>query len=236
MTPADIAKRAAAERALDLYVRPGMKLGLGSGSTSHAMVRALGERVRDGLDVVGVATSTRTAEIARAAGVPLIDLNDVIDLDLAIDGADEIDPALSMVKGGGASLLYEKIVAHAARRMVAIVDETKVVERLGRFPLPVEVIPFGWEATARTIASVFALENVDGWEIAIRGGATEPVRTDAGNFILDCGLGSIADPAALGPRLNNVPGVVEHGLFVGYAASAVVGRADGSAWELFPRP
>lgn len=234
MTPADIAKRAAAERALDLHMRPGMKLGLGSGSTSHAMVRALGARIRDGLDVVGVATSTKTAEIARSAGVPLIELDAAGELDLAIDGADEIDPALSMIKGGGASLLYEKIVAHAARRMVAIVDESKVVERLGRFPLPVEVIPFGWAATARTIASVFALHGFCGWEIAIRGGAAEPLRTDAGNFILDCALGRIADPATLGAALNNVPGVVEHGLFVGYAEAAIVGHPDGSASELRP--
>jgi ribose 5-phosphate isomerase A len=235
VTPADIAKRVAGELALDLHVRPGMKLGLGSGSTSHLMVRALGERVRAGLDVVGVATSTKTAEIARAAGVRLIDLGEAGELDLAIDGADEIDPRLDMIKGGGASLLYEKIVAHAARRMVAIVDESKLVERLGRFPLPVEVIPFGWEATARSIRSVFACEGYAGWEIAIRGGSAAPLRTDAGNFILDCRLGRIDDPARLGNLLNDLPGVVEHGIFVGYAGSVIVGRPDGSAAELFAR-
>ncbi len=233
MTPADIAKRAAGEMALDLHVRSGMRLGLGSGSTSHLMVQALGERVRAGLDVVGVATSTKTAEIARAAGVRLVDLGDLGELDLAIDGADEIDPRLDMIKGGGASLLYEKIVAHAARRMVAIVDASKVVERLGRYPLPIEVIPFGWQSTARSIGAVLAGADVDGQEIAVRGGAASPLRTDAGNFILDCRLGRIGDPRRLGSLLNDLPGVVEHGLFVGYAGSVVVGRPDGSATELF---
>jgi ribose 5-phosphate isomerase A len=235
VTPADIAKRAAGAMALDLHVRSGMKLGLGSGSTSHLMVQTLGERVRAGLDVVGVATSTKTAEIARAAGIRLLDLDEAGELDLALDGADEIDPRLDMIKGGGASLLYEKIVAHAARRMVAIVDESKLVKRLGRFPLPVEVIPFGWDSTARCIRSVFACEGLGGWDIAIRGGAAAPVRTDAGNFILDCALGGIGDPARLGSKLNDLPGVVEHGLFVGYAGSVVVGRPDGSATELFAR-
>jgi ribose 5-phosphate isomerase A len=200
------------------------------------MVQALGARVRAGLDVVGVATSTGTAEIARAAGVPLIDLDAAGTLDLALDGADEIDPALSMIKGGGASLLYEKIVAHAARRMVAIVDESKLVERLGRFPLPVEVIPFGWATTARAIAALLETADVETRRVAIRGGAATPLRTDAGNVILDCALGRIGDPRRLGTALNDLPGVVEHGLFVGYAGAAVVGRADGSAYELFPRP
>jgi ribose 5-phosphate isomerase A len=235
VTSADIAKRAAGEMALDLHVTPGMTLGLGSGSTSHLMVQALGERVRAGLDVVGVATSTKTAEIARAAGIRLVALDEAGELDLAIDGADEIDPRLDMIKGGGASLLYEKIVAHAARRMVAIVDESKLVESLGLFPLPVEVIPFGWESTARCVRSVFACEGLSSWEIAIRGGGAAPLRTDAGNFILDCRLGRIGDPQRLGSLLNDLPGVVEHGLFVGYAASVVVGRPDGSATELFAR-
>lgn len=236
MTTADIAKRAAGEMAIDRYVRSGMKLGLGSGSTAHLMVRALGERVRAGLDVIGVATSTKTAEIAREAGVPLLDLDAAGELDLAIDGADEIDPALDMIKGGGASLLYEKIVAAAARRMVAIVDDGKLVERLGRFPLPVEVVPFGWATTARKIAALLAGADVDGREIAIRGGPASPLRTDSGNVILDCRLGRIGDPAWLGTALNDLPGVVEHGLFVGFAGSAIVGRPDGTATELFARP
>lgn len=230
--PQDIAKRAAGAAAIDLYVRPGMRLGLGSGSTAHWMVRTLGERVRGGLEVVGVATSTATAELARAEGVPLADLNDVGALDLTLDGADEIDGQLRMIKGGGACLLWEKIVAAASSRMVALVDAQKVVEQLGAYPLPVEVVRFGWKSTRRLIERVLAAQGFGGCPVAIRGGETTPLLTDSGHVILDCRLGAIADPEALDLALNRIPGVVENGLFCRQAVAMVVGHADGTVREI----
>lgn len=234
LSPQDIAKRAAGAAAIDRYVEPGMKLGLGSGTTSHWMVRTLGERVRLGLDVVGVPTSTGTAEVARAAGVPLADLNDLGELDLTLDGADEIDRRLRMIKGGGACLLWEKIVASASKRMVALVDDKKVVDTLGAFPLPIEVIRFGWKSTQRLIERMLAQHGLAGREVVIRGGAETPLITDSGNVILDCQLSAIADPDGLTAALNTIPGVVENGLFCGIADAALVGYPDGTARELAP--
>ena len=232
LSPQDIAKRAAGVAAIDCYVRTGMKLGLGSGSTSHWMVRTLGERVRAGLDVVGVPTSTGTAEVALEAGVPLGDLDDLGELDLTLDGADEIDRQLRMIKGGGACLLWEKIVATASKRMVALVDDKKVVEGLGAFPLPVEVVRFGWTATRRLMERLLAAHGLERAEVVIRGGPTTPLLTDSGNVILDCRLGAIADPDGLMVGLNGIPGVVENGLFCGVADKALVGYPDGTAREL----
>jgi len=232
LSPQDIAKRAAGVAAIDRYVTSGMKLGLGSGSTSHWMVRTLGEQVRAGLDVVGVPTSTDTAEVARQAGVPLADLDELGELDLTLDGADEIDRQLRMIKGGGACLLWEKIVATASRRMVALVDDKKLVDRLGAFPLPVEVVRFGWRATQRQIERLLAAHGLERAEITIRGGPTTPLLTDSGNIILDCRLGAIADPDGLTVGLNTIPGVVENGLFCGIADAALIGYPDGTAREL----
>ncbi len=232
LSPQDIAKRAAGAAAIDRYVTSGMKLGLGSGSTSHWMVKTLGERVRAGLDVVGVPTSTGTAEVARAAGVPLADLNDLGELDLTFDGADEIDRQLRMIKGGGACLLWEKIVATASKRMVALVDDKKVVDGLGAFPLPVEVIRFGWTATQRLIERLLAEHGLEQAEVVIRGGPATPLLTDSGNVILDCRLTTIADPDGLTVGLNSIPGVVENGLFCGIADAALIGYPDGTAREL----
>jgi ribose 5-phosphate isomerase A len=226
--PQDRAKLAAGRKAIETYLKDGMRIGLGSGTTSHWFVRALGERVKGGFDVAGVPTSTATRDLAIAVGVPLLDLNDVEQLDLTIDGADEIDHAGRMIKGGGACLLWEKMVARASRRMVAVVDDGKVVETLGKFPLPIEVIRFGWRSTERELRKLLAEFGHRDAPIVLRGGEADPVVTDSGHYILDCQLGRITDPDGLAPRFNEIPGVVEHGLFVGIAHEMVVGHADGS--------
>jgi ribose 5-phosphate isomerase A len=225
----DEAKRAAAAKAIETFLRDGMTIGLGSGTTSRWFVRILGERVRSGLRVTGVPSSKSTGQLAQEVGVPLADLNDVSQLDLTIDGADEIDRKGRMIKGGGANLLWEKIVACASGRMVAIVDESKVVERLGRFPLPIEVVPFAWRSTERHLQSLFKDEGFSNVQIEVRGGLAEPLVTDSGHYLLDCHLLAIPNPESLGAKLNLIPGVVEHGLFINIATDAVVGHASGSA-------
>jgi ribose 5-phosphate isomerase A len=229
MTPQDSAKRAAAILALDRFVEPGMRLGLGSGSTAHWMVRLLGERVRAGLDVVGVATSTATADLARESGIRVVELDAVERLDVTLDGADEIDPQLRMIKGGGACLLWEKIVATASARMVAMVDSTKTVTTLGAFPLPIEVVRFGWRSTQRHVAAVLAASDVDRRTIRRREVLDDPLLTDSGHYILDLDLGRIGEPEVLAEGLRRLPGVVETGLFLGIASAMVVGHEDGTA-------
>jgi len=216
-------KREAAERALDL-VEPGMRLGLGSGTTAHAFVDIVGERVKAGLDVRCVATSEATAAQAKALGIPLATLDEIPELDLTIDGADEVDPSLRLIKGGGGALLREKIVAAASQRMAVIADSRKLVPQLGQFPLPVEVVPFGLAATRRHIERTIADLGLAG-PTRLRGGAS-PFVTDGGHFILDCALGAIADPERLADALAEIPGVVEHGLFLGYAEMAVIAGTD----------
>ena len=224
----DRAKIAAGHKAIDAYLKDGMRIGLGSGTTSHWFVRVLGERIRnEGLDIAGVPTSTATRDIALAVGVPLLDLNDVDRLDITIDGADEIDRAGRMIKGGGACLLWEKMVARASNRMAAVVDDLKVVDTLGRFPLPIEVIRFGWKSTARELRRLFDEFGLGDAPIRLRGGEASPIITDSGHYILDCHLEHITDPDRLAPRFNEIPGVVEHGLFVGIAHEIVIGHADG---------
>src|SRR6478736_656220 len=208
----DQRKREAAERALEL-VKPGMKLGLGSGSTARHFVDLVGERVKAGLDIQCVATSEATALQAKALGIPLGTLDDIPELDLTVDGADEVDPKLSLIKGGGGALLREKIVASASKRMVVIADSTKLVPQLGAFPLPIEVVPFGLAATRRHIERAFAELGLAG-PLRLRG-ESSPFVTDGEHYILDCSLGAIADPEALSELLSPIPGVVEHGLFVG---------------------
>jgi ribose 5-phosphate isomerase A len=220
----DQRKREAAERALEL-VRPGMKLGLGSGSTAHQFVDLVGEKVKAGLDIRCVATSEATAGQAKALGIPLGTLDEIPELDLTVDGADEIDPQLSLIKGGGGALLREKIVAAASKRMAVIADSTKLVARLGAFPLPIEVVPFGLAATRRHIERAFAELGLAG-PIRLRG-ESSPFVTDGGHYILDCSLGAIADPEALSEILSPIPGVVEHGLFVGFARAAIIAGAEG---------
>jgi ribose 5-phosphate isomerase A len=224
----DPAKLAAARAALD-FVEPGMALGLGTGSTAALMVEALAGRVRDGLHVTGVPTSSRTRAQAEALGIPLATLDEVERLDLTIDGADEIGPGLALIKGGGGALLQEKIVAASSGRMVVIADAAKEVATLGAFPLPVEVVRFGWRTTMARIAEMLARHGLAGRPIARREAAGAPFVTDEGNFILDLALGAIPDPGALDCELNKLAGVVESGLFVGLASVAVIGTADGRA-------
>src|SRR5436190_15058966 len=219
-------KRQAAARALE-NVRDGMKLGLGTGSTAKHFVELLGERVRAGLNVVGVPTSEVTRNDAMRCGIPLTTLDDIDRLDLTVDGADEIDSALNVIKGGGGALLREKIVAAASDRMIVIADDSKWVEVLGRFPLPVEVIPFGLAATQRAMAQAFAQSRVSG-QMGVRHGKDGHVFvTDGGHWIIDAHLGRIADAPRLAGLLNPILGVVEHGLFIGLATTAVLAGAQG---------
>jgi ribose 5-phosphate isomerase A len=223
---ADTQKRAAAARAIEL-VRPGMKLGLGTGSTAKHFVELLGERVRAGFDIVGVPTSESTRKDAERCGVPLTTLDQTPSLDLTVDGADEIAPDLSLIKGGGGALLREKIVAAASARMVVIADETKWVPMLGRFPLPIEVVPFGLSATQRAIETAFAAVGVAGTLVLRRGKDGLAFVTDGGHWIVDAALGRIPAPAALASKLADIPGVMEHGLFIGLAQTAILAGPDG---------
>lgn len=212
-------KLLAAEASLE-FVQDGMTVGLGSGSTAACMIGLLAGRVRDGLKIEGVPTSNRTLYLAREGGIPLTDFDRVRRLDVAIDGADEFDPELNLIKGGGGALLREKIVASAADLFVVIADSRKQVKRLGAFPLPVEVIPFGWQLTATRL-------NELGAEPTLRYDAVNrPLRTAGGNYILDCGFTAISSPKELAERLDRIVGVVEHGLFVGYADIVLMGRGE----------
>ncbi|WP_422375837.1 ribose-5-phosphate isomerase RpiA [Roseibium sp.] len=218
-------KKQAAERAAD-DVTSGMKLGIGTGSTAEFFVHALARRVADGLDVIGVPTSERTRELAESLGIRLTTLEELPELDLTVDGADELDPQLALIKGGGGALLREKIVAGASVQMIVIADGSKEVATLGRFPLPIEVVPFGLETTRRAILQV--LEDMElPLELALRGGAESPFLTDGGHYILDAHLQQIADPGTLADRLVAIPGVVEHGLFLELATKAYVAGTDG---------
>lgn len=227
LSPQDRAKKAAALRAAD-FVETGMKVGLGTGSTAAFLVRELGRRQREeGLRITAVPTSTRTAELARAEGIALASLDEAGWLDLTIDGADEVDPAFNLIKGGGGALLQEKIVASASDRMVVIADAAKEVEVLGAFPLPVEVLAFGLTTTRRLIADVLEAQDVQGREITLRRTGDAPYVTDEGNRILDLHLGRIGNARQLAILLNQIPGVVENGLFVGICDAIVIGREDG---------
>lgn len=223
----DELKRRAAAAAL-AYVEDGMRLGLGTGSTAAHFVRLLGRRVAEGLDVTGVATSEATADLARQSGIPVTTLDETPELDLTVDGADEIGPGLALIKGGGGALLREKIVAYASRRMIVIADSGKQVAELGAFPLPIEVVGFGLTATALAVERI-AIELGLNAAIDLRRRDGQPFVTDSGNRILDASFGRIPDPEALGRRLAEIPGVVEHGLFLGFADLALVASADGVA-------
>lgn len=222
----DDLKRQAAARAVE-QVRDGMKLGLGTGSTAKHFVELLGERVKAGLKVVGVPTSEATRADAERCGVLLTTLDEVDRLDLTVDGADEIDPNLELIKGGGGALLREKIVAAASDRMIVIADESKWVPALGRFPLPIEVIPFGLGATRRAIEAVFAENGVSGQMDVRKAKDGHAFVTDGGHWIIDAHLGRIPDSPRLAAALNSIPGVVEHGLFIGLARTAVLAGPQG---------
>ena len=220
-------KKNAALKAVS-FVENGMKLGLGTGSTAEYFVQALATRVQEGLDIVGVPTSERTRAMAETLGIPLTNLDDTPHLDITIDGADELDSKLRLIKGGGGALLREKIVATASDRMIVIADVSKVVGTLGAFPLPVEVIPFGSTATVRKIGDVAKEHGCEG-EIRMRTDEFgEPFFTDSENFIYDCHFGSIPDPDGLAAALNKIAGVVDNGLFIGICSFAIVGTDKGS--------
>ena len=223
---ADAQKRAAAARALD-YVTPGLRLGLGTGSTAKHFVDLVGERVRAGLDIVAVPTSEATHAQAIACGIRLTTLDETPALDLTVDGADEIGPDLSMIKGGGGALLREKIVAAASTRMVVIADASKWVAQLGQFALPVEVTPFGYEATRRAVGAAITAIQPCGPLTLRKGQDGHAFVTDGGHWIIDAALSRIDDPKALAQRLSAVPGVMEHGLFVDMAAIVIIGEPDG---------
>ena len=225
---AAVEKLAAARAAVEL-VKPGMKLGLGTGSTAAEFVNLLGEKRAAGVEVTGVPTSEATAAQARAAGIELGDLDDLAPLDLTIDGADEIGPGLALIKGGGGALLREKIVARASRMMVVIADQSKCVKTLGAFPLPVEIVRFAPQTTMRALSQALNKVGVSA-NLRIRtDGSGAIFVTDEENFIVDCTCGHIEDPAAVARAISTVTGVVEHGLFVGVASQAIIGAADGTA-------
>lgn len=226
MTDLEHLKRAASLRAIEL-VRPGMRLGLGTGSTARHFVELLGARVRDGLAVVAVPTSETTRADAARFGIPLSTLDETPELDLTVDGADEIAPDLTVIKGGGGALLWEKIVAAASARMVVIADDSKWVSVLGRFPLPIEVVPFGIEATRRAVEAAAAAAGCPGPAVLRRSREGHPFVTDGGHHMLDASLGRITNPKALAQRLAGIPGVVEHGLFIGLVAAAIIAGAEG---------
>ncbi|QTN00283.1 ribose-5-phosphate isomerase RpiA [Sediminibacillus dalangtanensis] len=213
-------KRRAGEKAVE-YIEDGMTIGLGSGSTVYWMIKKLGERIKQGLEVKGVPSSLRTEAWAREFGIPLVYFSEVNRLDLAIDGADEVDPDFQLIKGGGGSLLREKLVADAAKKLIIIVDESKQVQKLGRFPLPVEIVRFGWESTARKLSSFGCnpmLRKTEDGEVFV---------TNNDNYIVDCVFDAITDPEGLHRELKLLLGVVETGLFLKRTDKVIVGRKRG---------
>ncbi|WP_127142661.1 ribose-5-phosphate isomerase RpiA [Pelagibacterium montanilacus] len=224
------AKKTAGRRVIAEFVRDGMTLGLGSGTTSHFFVRELGKHVAEGMKLTCTATSRATIDVARQSGIAITDPNELGEIDLTVDGPDEIDRAFNMIKGGGACLLWEKIVAHASRQMITICDESKIVDTLGAFPLPVEVVQFAWKQTERMVARALTEHGIAGAQITRRMRDGQPVVTDSGHFILDCKCTPIDEPGKLEIELNRIPGVVENGLFTREADGMVVGCFDGSSY------
>lgn len=206
------------------FVESGMTIGIGTGSTVFYFIHAIAQKIKEGLVIKAVPTSNQTAQLANELNIPLVDLNDVQQLDVTVDGADEIDPQLQLIKGGGGALLQEKIVAAASKKLIIIADESKLVQTLGKFPLPVEVITFAWKQTQQHIQKLGCNK------IVLRTKDGKPIITDHLHYILDCYFENIA--GQLHQQLNNIPGVVENGLFVNMATNAVVAYSDGSVKEI----
>ncbi len=224
----ELEKENAAFAAMD-YVEDGMTIGLGTGSTAKYFVELLAEEIADGLVVRCIETSEQTRRQAESLGVPLIPFEQVDRIHLTVDGADEVDPNGTLIKGGGAALLREKIIANASDHMVVIADPSKQVDRLGKFPLPVEVTPFGYTITAKKVYDALVASGIERPRVELRaqpGGRL--VTTDGGNHILDCHCGRIPDAEALAARLSSLPGVVEHGLFIGIARTVIIGNENGA--------
>ena len=233
MTDQTALKRAVAAKALD-YIQDGMKLGLGSGSTAEIFVEMLAPRVRGGEKLLCVPTSEKTATLARKLGLTLAPLDDLAPLDLTVDGADEADRNLDVIKGGGGMLLREKIVAAASRKMIVIADESKLVPRLGKYPLPVEVVEFGHKSTAARLKTSLAAAGYAGIPITLRQRDGATFKTDSGNVIYDIAFGSIQNAPKLAAAISAVPGVVEHGLFIGIATTLLI--AGPGEIEVIIRP
>jgi ribose 5-phosphate isomerase A len=215
------AKRLAGEQAAN-YIEDGMVIGIGTGSTVYWTVQKLAELVQKGLRIRGVPTSKQTEMLALKLGIPLIPIAEVDELDLTIDGADEVNPRLDLIKGGGGALLREKMVASISKRLIIVVDESKYVPALGRFPLPVEVVPFGWEVSSRQIRKLGGIPNLRTRD------DSNPFITDNGNYLLDCEFTTIETPFDLSIELNRIPGVVENGLFTNMTETIIIGSQDGS--------
>jgi ribose 5-phosphate isomerase A len=218
------AKKAAAELAIT-EIQDGMIVGLGTGSTAYWAIKGLGVRVQNGLHIQAVATSVASENLAKELGIPLVPFADISEIDVTIDGADEVDPDWHLIKGGGGALLREKIVAFSSKKLIIVVDESKVVAQLGAFPLPVEVVKFGYELTIRKLRAL-------GCEPKVRVADNQPFVTDNGNYIIDCLFASITSPAELHQAINGIPGVVENGLFISMASRVIVGYKDGSVERL----
>lgn len=221
-------KKIAANKAVE-YVRNGMTLGLGTGSTAYWAIRGIGEMVKNGLSVRAIATSIQSEELARELNIPMVPFTEIDHLDITIDGADEVDPAFNLIKGGGGALLREKIVASATRFYIIIVDETKLVKQLGRFPLPVEVAPFGWELTERRLTAL-------GCTPVRRMAGDKPFLTDNQHYILDCSFGIIADPPGLHRQVSDITGVMEDGFFINMANIVIAGSPSGGDARVLAKP
>ena len=218
----DLGKRRSAEAAAK-YVERGMTLGLGTGSTAAFLVDILGERVKEGWSLRGVPTSEETRRHAERVGIEIIEPDETTQIDLAIDGADEVDPNLNLIKGGGAALLREKVVANAAKTFIVIADKSKRVAALGAFPLPVEITPFGWALTVRAMREALHESGFENAKLTLRARDGAPTITDGGNLIIDCELGRIETPAPLDAKLSSIPGVVETGLFTNMTDLVIFG-------------
>ncbi|MDF2653423.1 MAG: rpiA [Paenibacillus sp.] len=217
-------KRIAAEKAVE-YINDGMVVGLGTGSTAYWALQKLGKKVMDGLIIKAVATSINSENLAKELGIPLMSISEIEKIDITIDGADEVDDEWNLIKGGGGALLREKIVASFSKELIVVVDESKKVNRLGKFPLPVEIVKFGYEVTQKKLGKLGCVPK-------IRIVDNKPFITDNGNYIADCDFGSIDQPNDLHTAINMIPGVVDNGLFIKIATKVIVGYQDGSIVEL----
>ncbi|NOV03576.1 ribose-5-phosphate isomerase RpiA [Paenibacillus sp. LMG 31457] len=226
--PNSNSKRIAAEKAA-AYIQDGMTVGLGTGSTAYWAIQEIGKKVHNGLQIKAVATSVQSEKLAIDLGIPLSPFSEIAEIDVTIDGADEVDGMWNLIKGGGGALLREKIIASSSKELIVVVDESKVVDRLGKFHLPVEVVKFGYELTRRKLSAL-------GCEPKLRLVDQKPYMTDNGNYILDCDFKQIAMPSECHDAINSIPGVVDNGLFIGMAAKVIVGYKDGSVKECYNKP